>query len=496
MAEDLLHIEEPLLRSIGEVADRDGLCVYAVGGYVRDRLLGREVKDIDIMVVGDGVAFARSVARALAVAAPVVFENFGTAMIAVEGRNLEFVGARKESYRKDSRKPDVEPGTVQDDLARRDFTVNALAVGLHATERDRLVDLFDGRGDLERRLLRTPLDPSATFDDDPLRIMRTMRFAAQLEFSVDPGVLTAAGAMRDRLAIVSQDRIADELLKLMRVRRPSVGLQLMFDTGVLHVVFPEVAKLAGVDQRREYHHKDVFRHTLKVVDNICEDTDNVWLRMAALLHDIAKPRTKDFKEGIGWTFHGHEEVGARMIKPIFRRMRLPLTEVPYVEKLVRLHLRPMALVDSEVTDSAVRRLMFDAGAEVDDLMTLCHADITSKNPRLVERVRRNYDLVLEKMKEVEEKDQIRAWQPPLRGDEIMQLCGLSAGPLIGVLKDAVIDAILDGKIPNDHNSAVAHLLSIKDAFMDQARRSGSVVKVHRSDLFKGKRLPGARDESS
>ncbi|MEK6649364.1 MAG: CCA tRNA nucleotidyltransferase, partial [Bacteroidota bacterium] len=320
MAEDLLHIEEPLLRSIGEVADRDGLCVYAVGGYVRDRLLGREVKDIDIMVVGDGVAFARSVARALAVAAPVVFENFGTAMIAVEGRNLEFVGARKESYRKDSRKPDVEPGTMQDDLARRDFTVNALAVGLHATERDRLVDLFDGRGDLERRLLRTPLDPSATFDDDPLRIMRTMRFAAQLEFSVDPGVLTAAGAMRDRLAIVSQERIADELLKLMRVRRPSVGLQLMFDTGVLHVVFPEVAKLAGVDQRREYHHKDVFRHTLKVVDNICEDTDNVWLRMAALLHDIAKPRTKDFKEGIGWTFHGHEEVGARMIKPIFRRM--------------------------------------------------------------------------------------------------------------------------------------------------------------------------------
>lgn len=494
MAEATLHIEEPFLRSIGEVADRDGLCAYAVGGYVRDRLLGRDVKDIDIMVVGNGIAFARSVARALGVPPPVVFENFGTAMVAVEGHNLEFVGARKESYRKDSRKPNVEPGTVQDDLARRDFTVNALAIGLHASERGRLVDLFDGRGDLERRLLRTPLDPSATFDDDPLRIMRTMRFAAQLEFAVDPGVLTAAAAMRDRLAIVSQERIADEVLKLLRTRRPSVGLQLMFDTGVLHVVFPEVAKLAGVDQRREYHHKDVFRHTLKVVDNISENTDNVWLRLAALLHDIAKPRTKDFKEGIGWTFHGHEEVGARMIKPIFRRMRLPLTGAPYVEKLVRLHLRPMALVDNEVTDSAVRRLMFDAGAEVDDLMTLCHADITSKNPRLVDRVRRNYDLVLEKMKEVEEKDQIRAWQPPLRGDEIMQLCGLSAGPLVGVLKDAVIDAILDGKIANDHDSAVAHLLSIKDAIMEQARQSGTVVKVPRSDLFKGKKLPGTQDE--
>ncbi len=490
MPENTLILNAPVLRSIGRVADRDGVKAYAVGGYVRDRLLGRPVKDIDITVVGDGIALARSVANALGVASPVVFANFGTAMITVEGHNVEFVGARKESYRKDSRKPDVAPGTLDDDLSRRDFTVNALAVGLHMSERDHLIDRFDGQSDLTRKVLRTPLQPVATFDDDPLRIMRTMRFAAQLEFTVDPAVLEAAAAMRDRLAIVSPERIADEFLKLMKAPRPSVGLQLMFDTGVMHVVFPEVAKLSGVDQRKDFHHKDVFLHTLKVVDNICQATDNIWLRMAALLHDIAKPKTKAFKEGIGWTFHGHEEFGARMVRPIFRRMRFPLTQVPYVEKIVRLHLRPMALVDSVVTDSAVRRLMFDAGETVDDLMLLCHADITSKNPRLVERVRKNYDLVIEKMKEVEEKDQIRSWQPPLRGEEIMQLTGLPAGPLVGALKDAVIDAILDGRIANDHDAAVAHLLLIKDEMIKEAQKTGRVVKVSREDLFRGKKLPG------
>lgn len=483
-------MDEPVLRSIGRIADREGIRAYAVGGYVRDRLLGRNVIDIDITVVGNGISFARTVARSLGVQPPAVFENFGTAMIVVEGHKIEFVGARKESYRKDSRKPDVVPGTLDDDLARRDFTVNALAVGLHEAERDRLIDRHQGRADLERKVLRTPLEPFATFDDDPLRIMRTMRFAAQLEFSVDPPVLTAASKMRDRLSIVSPERIADEFLKLMQAPRPSVGLQMMFDTGVMHVVIPEVAKLSGVDQRKDFHHKDVFLHTLKVVDNICRTTDNVWLRMAALLHDIAKPKTKAFKEGIGWTFHGHEELGARMVRPIFRRMRLPLHQVPYVEKLVRLHLRPMALVDSEVTDSAVRRLMFDAGETVDDLMLLCHADITSKNPRLVEKVRRNYDLVIEKMKEVEEKDQIRSWQPPLRGEEIMRLTGLPAGPLVGALKDAVIDAILDGRIPNDHDAAVAHLLSIKDAMLAEAERTGQVRKLTREELFRGKKLPG------
>jgi putative nucleotidyltransferase with HDIG domain len=498
VSEPTLSLDDPLLRSVGRIADGEGVRAYAVGGYVRDRLLGRVVKDIDITVVGNGIGFARAVARSLGVQAPAVFENFGTAMITVEGHNIEFVGARKESYRKDSRKPDVAPGTLEDDLARRDFTVNALAVGLHESERDRLIDRYAGRADLERKILRTPLEPSATFDDDPLRIMRTMRFAAQLEFSVDPPVLAAALEMRDRLAIVSPERIAEEFLKLMRAPRPSLGLQMMFDTGVMHVVMPEVAKLSGVDQRKDFHHKDVFLHTLKVVDNICPTTENVWLRMAALLHDIAKPKTKAFKEGIGWTFHGHEELGARMVRPIFRRMRFPLNQVPYVEKLVRLHLRPMALVDSVVTDSAVRRLMFDAGEAVDDLMLLCHADITSKNPRLVERVRRNYDLVIEKMKEVEEKDQIRSWQPPLRGEEIMQLTGLPAGPLVGALKDAVIDAILDGRISNDHDAAVAFLLSIKDVTIAEAERTGQVRKVSREELFRGKRPPGtnARGENS
>jgi putative nucleotidyltransferase with HDIG domain len=490
----ILTLNEPVLRSIGRIADRDGVRAYAVGGYVRDLLLGRDVKDIDITVIGNGIAFARSVARELGVQAPVVFETFGTAMIAVEGRNIEFVGARKESYRKDSRKPEVASGTLEEDLARRDFTVNGLAVGLHASERDRLIDRFDGRCDLERRLLRTPLDPTATFDDDPLRIMRTMRFAAQLEFSVEPSVLASATAMRDRLSIVSPERVADEFLKMMQAPRPSIGLQLMFDTGVLHIVVPEVARLSGVDQRKDFHHKDVFLHTLKVVDNICQTTDNVWLRVAALLHDIAKPKTKAFKEGIGWTFHGHEELGARMVRPMFRRLRFPLHQVPYVEKLVRLHLRPMALVDSVVTDSAVRRLMFDAGDAVDDLMLLCHADITSKNPRLVERVRRNYDLVIEKMKEVEEKDQIRSWQPPLRGEEIMQLTGLPAGPLVGALKDAVIDAILDGRIANDHDAAVKHLLAIKDAMISEAAQTGRVQKQSREELFRGKRPPDSAEK--
>lgn len=495
MSEPSLSLDEPLLRSIGRIADREGIRAYAVGGYVRDRLLGRDVKDVDITVIGNGISFARTVSRLLGVQSPAVFENFGTAMIVVEGHNVEFVGARKESYRKDSRKPEVAPGTLEDDLARRDFTVNALAVGLHEAERDRLIDRYDGRADLDRKILRTPLEPSTTFDDDPLRIMRAMRFAAQLGFSVDPPVLAAASDMRDRLSIVSPERIADEFLKLMQSPRPSVGLQLMFDTGVMHVVLPEVAKLSGVDQRKDFHHKDVFLHTLKVVDNICQTTDNAWLRMAALFHDIAKPKTKAFKEGIGWTFHGHEELGARMVRPIFRRMRFPMHQVPYVEKLVRLHLRPMALVDSEVTDSAVRRLMFDAGDTVDDLMLLCHADITSKNPRLVERVRRNYDLVIEKMKEVEEKDQIRSWQPPLRGEEIMQLTGLPAGPLVGALKDAVIDAILDGRISNDHDASVAYLLSIKDGMIAEATRTGRVQKVSREDLFRGKSLPGRSAES-
>lgn len=460
-----LNIHEPLLKTIGGIADRSSTPAFVVGGYVRDYLLGKQVKDIDVVVVGQGVEFGKQVAQELGRSNLVVFENFGTAMLQLEEWKLEFVGARKESYHRYSRKPKVEAGTLDDDLSRRDFTVNAMAVSLNAADFGRLLDPFDGRRAMEERILRTPLNPEATFDDDPLRIMRAFRFACQLEFTIEPSVLEAAKKMAPRLKIVSQERISDEFMKILSSRKPSIGLRLMDETGVLKVVFPEVAHMGGVDQRQDFHHKDVLQHTFRVVDNVADVSDNAWLRLAALLHDIAKPRTKAFKEGTGWTFHGHEEVGARMIKPIFRKMRLSFDKLAYVEKLVRLHLRPMALVDEGVTDSAVRRLLFEAGEEVDDLMMLCRADITSKNPKLVGQVRRNYDLVVEKMAEVEEKDRIRSWQPPIRGEEIMQVCGLEPGPVVGKLKTAITDAILDGRIPNDHDAALAYLLTIKDEFV-------------------------------
>ncbi len=460
-----IEIDDGIVKRIGRRADEERLRAFVVGGYVRDLLLGRRVKDIDIVVVGDGIALGKKVATEVGRSNVVVYEKFGTAMLQLDDVKIEFVGARRESYTKSSRKPTVQKGTLEDDLSRRDFTINAIAASINKDDFGAIVDPLGGRKDLEEKILRTPLEPRATFDDDPLRILRAFRFAAQLHFAVDPSALQAAREMADRLKIVSQERISDEFLKIIASPKPSVGLMLMQETGVMKVVFPEIAQLAGVDQRRDYHHKDVFLHTLKVVDNISEVTDNVWLRIAALLHDIAKPRTKAFKEGMGWTFHGHEEIGARMVKPIFRRLKLPLDHVKYVEKLVRLHLRPMALVDEGVTDSAVRRLLFEAGEEIDDLMTLCRADITSKNQKLVDQVRRNYDTVVAKMAEVEEKDRWRAWQPPVRGDEIMKVCGLQPGPLVGKLKDAITDAILDGRIPNEHGAALEYLLSIKDEIL-------------------------------
>ena len=462
---DHLTIQEPLLGRVGEIADRSSVRAFVVGGFVRDHLLGKQVRDIDIVVVGQGVSFGEQVAAELGRTNLVVFEKFGTAMLQLDDWKLEFVGARKESYSKYSRKPRVEVGTLDDDLSRRDFTVNAMAVSLNAPDFGTLLDPFDGQHAMEERVLRTPLEPEATFDDDPLRIMRAFRFAAQLGFSVEQSAIDAASKMAPRLKIVSQERITDEFLKILTSSKPSVGLQLMHLTGVLKVVFPEVAHMGGIDQRQDFHHKDVLQHTFRVLDNVAEASTDVWLRFAALLHDIAKPRTKAFKEGIGWTFHGHEELGARMVKPIFRKMRLPFEKIGYVEKLVRLHLRPMALVDEGVTDSAVRRLLFEAGEDVDDLMTLCRADITSKNPKLVVQVKQNYDLVVQKMAEVEEKDKIRNWQPPLRGDEIMQVCGLESGPLVGKLKDAITDAILDGRIPNDHDAALSLLLEIKESII-------------------------------
>jgi poly(A) polymerase len=462
-----ITLSDQLLVDIGAVGDRMGAQVFVVGGYVRDRLLGTKTGDRDILVIGEGIAFAGAVARELGLGPVVPFPRFGTAMVPLESGKLEFVGARKESYDESSRNPDVTAGTLEEDLRRRDFTVNAMAVSLNAATYGVLCDPLDGRGDLKRKLLRTPLDPEKTFDDDPLRIMRALRFAAQLQFKVAPEALAAIGKMRERLSIVSQERITDELLRLLKADTPSTGFRLMYDTGVLQIVFPEIAQLAGVDQRRDHHHKDVFLHTCTVVDNIARMSDNLWLRFAALVHDIAKPRTKAFKEGTGWTFHGHEEVGARMMKKIFHRLRLPLEHLAYVEKLVRLHLRPMALVDTIVTDSAVRRLVFVAGNDVDDLMTLCRADITSKNPSLVAKYLRNYEVVVEKVAEVEERDRLRNWQPPVKGDEIMAVCGLQPGKKVGILKKAIEDAVLDGRIPNEHDAALTFLKSIMAEILNE-----------------------------
>jgi putative nucleotidyltransferase with HDIG domain len=457
-----IEIAQPVIKGIGTLADELGVEAYVVGGYVRDALLGKVVNDIDVLVVGSGIEFAKAVAGKFGKHKVVLYEKFGTAMMTIQECKIEFVGARKESYAHDSRNPVVETGTLFDDLSRRDFTVNALAAGINAATWGQVTDHFHGIDDLALGVLRTPLDPLQTFDDDPLRIMRAIRFASKLGFTIEQDTLNAIPALAGRLSIISQERITDEFMKIMASPRPSIGLRLLQDTGIMRVMFPEVADLGGVDQRKDFHHKDVFLHTCIVVDNVAAVSDNVYLRLAALLHDIAKPKTKKFYEGIGWTFHGHEELGARMVKHIFRRFKLPMDELPFVEKLVRLHLRPIALVDDGVTDSAVRRLLFDAGEAIDDLMALCRADITSKNPKLVVKYTDNYSHVLDKMKEVEEKDKMRAFQPPVRGEEIMAVCDIPPGRLVGVLKTRIENAILDGDIPNEHDPALAFLLSIKD----------------------------------
>jgi tRNA nucleotidyltransferase/poly(A) polymerase len=462
---DHIRISSPLLKRIGSIADEEHVEAYVVGGFVRDLLLGREDKDIDIVVVGDGVGFAETVARRFGRDRLVIHEKFRAAMLPLDEGKVEFVGARKERYTTDSRNPEVSVGTLEDDLQRRDFTINALAVSLNGSHFGELHDPFTGRQDLKDGVLRTPLEPATTFDDDPLRMLRAIRFASQLGFTIEERTLAAIPQMKERLSIISQERITDEFLKILSSPKPSVGLRLMFDTGVLHLVFPEVAQMSGVDQRRDHHHKDVFLHTCIVLDNVAQTSDSLWLRFAALVHDIAKPRTKAFKEGIGWTFHGHEELGARMMKGIFRRMKLPMDPLPYVEKLVRLHLRPMVLVDEIVTDSAVRRLVFETGNDIDDLMKLCRADITSKNPQLVARYLKNYDIVMQKIVEVEEKDRLRNWQPPVRGDEIMAVCNLQPSKKVGVLKKAIEEAILDGTIPNEHDAALAYLMKIKDEIL-------------------------------
>jgi putative nucleotidyltransferase with HDIG domain len=454
------------IRSAAKVADDLGLRVYVVGGYVRDIILKRERKEVDFLVMGDGTKYAEALASELGIKTVSIFRNFGTAHFRYGEYDLEFVGARKESYSRTSRKPDILPGSFEEDISRRDFTINTIAVSINNESFGEVEDKYGALEDIEKKIIRTPLDPRITFNDDPLRIMRAFRFAAQLQFKVHPDILTASSEMRERLAIVSQERISDEFMKILASPQPSSGIKLMFETGVLDIIFPEAANLAGVEQRQEYHHKDVFYHTLQVLDNIASVNDNVWLRFAALVHDIAKPQTKKFVDGLGWTFHGHEEIGARMMKGIFKRLKLPLNRLEYVEKLVRLHLRPIALAKEEVTDSAIRRLIVSAGEDLEDLITLCRADITSKNPGKVTRYLENYEKVMKKVWEVEEKDKLRAFQSPVKGETIMEVCRLKPSRKVGEIKNAIEEAILDGVIGNNYEEAFEYLLKIKDSFLE------------------------------
>ncbi|MGB9664870.1 MAG: CCA tRNA nucleotidyltransferase [Ignavibacteria bacterium] len=448
---------EELIQRIGKIADENNFEVYAVGGYVRDRILGRERKEIDLLVVGDGTKFAEIVSKKLGTKDIVIYKNFGTALIKYEGYNIEFVGSRRESYTKHSRKPNVEAGTFEDDIRRRDFTINTLAFPINSKNFGEIIDLFNGFEDIKNKIIKTPLDPFITFSDDPLRIMRAFRFAAQLNFEIEENTLKAAEKMRERLGIVSAERIVDEFFKIMMSDKPSIGLALMFKTKVLEFLYPEIANLAGVEQRKDYHHKDVFWHTLEVVDNVAERSKNLWLRLAALFHDIAKPLTKAYDEKVGWTFHGHEELGARMIRKLFQKYKFPLHKVNYIEKLIRLHLRPIALVDENVTDSAIRRLIVAAGEDLEDLITLCRCDITSKNPEKVKTFQKNYDLVVQKIHDVIERDKLRAFQSPVRGEEIMKIFNLPPCKGVGIIKDRIENAILEGEIPNTYEAAINYI---------------------------------------
>jgi len=454
--------QNSLLNKIGKIADQEKAEVYAVGGVVRDKLLGRDCKDIDFVIVGDGPSFAKAVAKKLQTKQPTIYQKFGTALVVYQDYNLEFVGARKESYRSNSRKPTVTPADLSTDLARRDFTINALAIGLNKNNFGEIIDHFNGQLDIRKKIIRTPLDPVVTFEDDPLRILRAIRFATQLDFTIEPETKTGIGKTFKRLDIISPERITEEFLKILLAPKPSIGFFLMEETGVLNVVFPEFVALKGIEQIEGHHHKDVFRHTLKVVDNVAAVSQDINLRYTALVHDIAKPRTKEFVKGKGWTFHNHEEVGARMLPGIGRRLRLPNEMTQYAQKLTRLHLRPISLTLEEVTDSAYRRLLVQAGEHLEDLLCLCRADITSQNPKRVQKHLANFDFVVNRLQEVEGKDQMRAFQSPVRGEEIMRVCNLKPGPQIGKLKKMIEEAILEGDIPNDYDAAYQYLLSIKD----------------------------------
>lgn len=454
------HFSGEIFDLITLTADELGLECYAIGGYVRDIFLCRTSKDIDIVTVGSGIALAETLARKLGRKAHLsVFKTYGTAQIKYKDWEVEFVGARRESYERHSRNPIVEDGTLEDDQNRRDFTINALAVCLNKGRFGELLDPFGGLADMESLIIRTPCDPDVTFSDDPLRMMRAIRFASQLGFDIYPETFDAICRNKDRIDIITKERIADELNKIILSPKPSVGFRLLDVTGLLSIIFPEFVALKGVDTVRGISHKDNFDHTLIVLDNISQKTDNLWLRWSAILHDIAKPATKRFDDRLGWTFHNHNFVGEKMVPRIFKRMKLPLNEkMKYVQKMVGLHMRPVTLVEETITDSAVRRLLFEAGDDIEDLMTLCRADISSKNKEKVRRYLQNFDLVQQKLREIEEKDHVRNFQPPIDGAEIMQMFNLPPGPDVGRLKNFLKDAVLDGVIPNEYEAAREYVL--------------------------------------
>lgn len=468
--ENISNSHRNIFQAVSKAGEACGQQVFVVGGYVRDYYLQRlrgSGADMDFVTIGSGITLAKKAAGILGIKDVAVFKNFGTAHVRIKDFDLEFVGARKESYQRDSRKPIIENGTLEDDQLRRDFTINALSWSLNKSDYGVLRDPFDGLSDLRNKLIRTPVDPDITFSDDPLRMLRAIRFATQLSFDIEEKTFKSIIKSAKRIGIISQERIVDELNKIIQSPVPSVGFAHLFKTGLLEIIFPELYNLRGVEVINGVRHKDNFWHTLQVLDNVAMKSDNLWLRWAAILHDIAKPPTKRFSPGIGWTFHGHDALGASWTKKIFRRFCLPLDErMRYVQKLVRLHLRPIALVDEIVTDSAIRRLIVEAGDDLDDLMLLCRADITSKNTRKVKKYLENFDAVERKVNEVAEKDRLRNWKPPISGNEIMEALNLEPGPQIGQIKNAIEEAIMEGEIPNDHQAAYDYMLKIKDQILE------------------------------